>query len=278
MGQAMNRTAPRLAAVLLFAGASSVAAADPQLPYTPSLDVPAMDRSADPCIDFYRYSCGGWQKSNPIPPDQSAWNVYRKLSEDNVAFLRGVLEQAAEASDRDAVTQKIGDYYAACMDETGVKQRGASPLKADVDAIMAAESIRDLAPLLVRLQRGSVARGILFLAGSGQDPDDSEKQIPNFDQGGLGLPDRDYYFRDDAKSRDNREKYQAHVTKVLELLGDAPDAARMSAAEILRLETALAGASLTNVERRDPYKIEAQDEARAARRDGAEPGVERVPR
>jgi len=255
MEQAMNRSAPRLAAALLFVGASSVAVADRQLPYTPSLDVSAMDRSADPCIDLYQYSCGGWQKSNPIPPDQTAWNVYRKLSEDNVAFLRGILEQAAEASDRDAVTQKIGDYYAACMDEAGVKKRGASPLKADFDAIMAAKSTRDLAPLLVRLHRGSVARGILFLPGSDQDPDDSEKQIPNFDQGGLGLPDRDYYFREDAKSRDNREKYQAHVTKVLELLGDAPDAARKSAAEILRLETALAGASLTNVERRDPYKM-----------------------
>ena len=251
----MNRSAPRLAAALLFVGASSVAVADRQLPYTPSLDVSAMDRSADPCIDLYQYSCGGWQKSNPIPPDQTAWNVYRKLSEDNVAFLRGILEQAAEASDRDAVTQKIGDYYAACMDEAGVKKRGASPLKADFDAIMAAKSTRDLAPLLVRLHRGSVARGILFLPGSDQDPDDSEKQIPNFDQGGLGLPDRDYYFREDAKSRDNREKYQAHVTKLLELLGDAPDAARKSAAEILRLETALAGASLTNVERRDPYKM-----------------------
>src|SRR6185437_14409443 len=121
MEQAMNRSAPRLAAALLFVGASSVAVADRQLPYTPSLDVSAMDRSADPCIDLYQYSCGGWQKSNPIPPDQTAWNVYRKLSEDNVAFLRGILEQAAEASDRDAVTQKIGDYYAACMDEAGVK-------------------------------------------------------------------------------------------------------------------------------------------------------------
>jgi endothelin-converting enzyme/putative endopeptidase len=251
----MNRTARRLAVILLFAGADSVAAVDPQLPYTPGLDVTAMDRSADPCIDFYQYSCRGWQQRNPIPPDQSTWSVYRKLSEDNVAFLRGILEQAAEASDRDAIARKIGDYYAACMDETAVDKRGASPLKADVDAIMTAKTTRDLAPVLVRLQRNSVARGILFLAGSGQDPDDSEKQIPNFDQGGLGLPDRDYYFREDAKSRDTRKKYQAHVTKVLELLGDAPESAGKSAAEILRLETALAGASLTNVERRDPYKM-----------------------
>ena len=108
--------------------------------------------------------------------------------------------------------------------------------------------------MLVRLQRESVHRGILFDVGSQQDPDDSEKVIAGFDQGGLGLPDRDYYFKDDAKSQDNREKYQGHVAKVLELLGDTPEAAKRSAAEIMRLETALAGASLTRVERRDPYK------------------------
>ena len=114
----MDRTAMRLASALLFVATSSVAADEPKLPYTPGLDVTAMDRSADPCIDFYQYSCGGWQKSNPIPPDQTAWNVYRKLSEDNLAFLRAILEQAAAGKEGDAVTQKIGDYYAACMDET----------------------------------------------------------------------------------------------------------------------------------------------------------------
>ena len=251
----MERTAPRLAAALLFMAASAVAADEPKLPYTPGLDVKAMDRSADPCADFYLYSCGGWLKSNPIPPDQTSWNVFRKLSEDNVAFLRSILEQAAAAKERDAVTQLIGDYYAACMDEAGAEKRGASPLKGDLDAIAAARTARELAPLLVRLQRQSAGRGILFLAGSEQDPDDSEQQILNFDQGGLGLPDRDYYFKDDARSKDNREQYQAHIAKVLELVGDAPDAARKRAAEIMRLETAFAAASLTKVERRDPYKM-----------------------
>ncbi len=253
----MGRTALRLAAALLFVTASATAAPPVEivLPYSPSLDVTSMDRSADPCADFYQYSCGGWQKRNPIPADQTSWSVYRKLSEDNLAFLRGILELSAQAEGRDAVTQKIGDYYAACMDEARADKLGASPLKADIDAIAEAKSAQELAPLLVRLQRESADRRILFDSGSQQDPDDSEKEIASFDQGGLGLPDRDYYFREDATSKDNRNKYEAHVAKVLELLGDAPDAAKKSAAEIMRLETALAGASLTRVERRDPYKM-----------------------
>ena len=99
---------------------------EPTMPYTPSLDVTAMDRSVDPCVDFYTYSCGGWQKNNPIPPDQTSWSVYGKLYEDNLAYLRGILEQAAVAKDRDAVTQKIGDYYAACMDEARSKSAALS--------------------------------------------------------------------------------------------------------------------------------------------------------
>ena len=98
---------------------------EPMLPYTPSLDASAMDKSIDPCVDFYQYSCGGWKKSNPIPPDQTSWSVYGKLYQDNLNFLRGILEEAAQLnSSRDAVTQKIGDFYAACMDESAVEKRG----------------------------------------------------------------------------------------------------------------------------------------------------------
>jgi len=249
----MIRPALRLA-VLLLAVRAAAASDEPALPYTPGLDPAAMDRSVDPCVDFYKYSCGGWQTSNPIPGDQTAWDVYRKLSEDNVAFLRGILEQAAVAKGRDAVTAKIGDYYAACADEKAADARGDAPLKPDLDAIAAAKSPAELMPVIARLQRESI-RGVLFGAGSQQDPDDSEKEIASLDQGGLGLPDRDYYFKTDDKSKDNREKYVAHVARILELLGDEPAAAKRSAAEIMRLETALAGASLTKVERRDPYKM-----------------------
>ena len=121
---------------------------EPMLPYTPSLDVTAMDRSVDPCVDLYTYSCGGWQKKNPIPPDQVSWSVYGKLYQDNLVYLRGILEQAATAKDRDAVTQKIGDYYAACMDEAAVEKLGAKPLQPELDQIQALKSVREIAPLV----------------------------------------------------------------------------------------------------------------------------------
>jgi endothelin-converting enzyme/putative endopeptidase len=233
----------------------SVAPAEATLPYTPGLDVSAIDRSVDPCIDFYRYACGGWQRNNPIPPDQTAWNVYRKMADENLRFLRDILEQAAAADQPDPVSRKIGDFYAACMDEARVEELGATPLAPDLAAIEHAASTSDLAALLARLQREAVNRSLLFEAGSDQDPDDAERQIAQFDQGGLGLPDRDHYFRDDAKSNENRERYVAHIAGMLELLGDAPEAARAGAVEIMRLETALAASSMTRVERRDPYKM-----------------------
>jgi endothelin-converting enzyme/putative endopeptidase len=254
----MHRSNPLPAfalAVALSIFGSAVAAGNPALPYMPGLDVSAMDRSADPCEDFYRYSCGGWQKNNPIPADQSAWDVFGKLEHDNRVFLRGVLEQAAAAKGADAVTRQIGDYYASCMDDARVDQLGASPLTRDLARIAGARSPLGLVSVLVDLQRQAVGRGLLFDIGVAQDPDDSNAVIVELDQGGLGLPDRDYYFNDDAVSREQRAKYQAHIEKILALLGDAPRVARSSAAGIMRLETALAAASLTKVERRDPYKV-----------------------
>ncbi len=237
---------------LALAQKSSTKPAEPVLPYSPSLDLTDMNRSVDPCQDFYTYSCGGWMKNNPIPPDQSAWGVYSKLYEDNLAFLRGILEQAAAETKRDSVTQKIGDYYAACMDESAAEKLGAKPMQPEMDAIANLKSKSDLAPLVARLQLTGV--GAMFDSGPEQDPDNSDSMIVGLAQGGLGLPDRDYYLKDDAKSKETRERYVQYVQKIFELLGDSPEVAKQNAATVMRMETGLAKASLTRVERRDPYK------------------------
>ncbi|HXZ32147.1 MAG TPA: M13 family metallopeptidase [Terriglobales bacterium] len=241
---------------LLAAGQNQASSASPQptMPYTPSLDVSSMDKSVDPCVDFYQYTCGGWQKSNPIPPDQTSWDVYSKLYEDNLNFLRSILEQASTETQRDSVTQKIGDFYAACMDEPTVEKRGLAAIRPDLDAIAALKSSAEIAPLIARLQF-VYGGSILFEQGSAQDPDDSEQQIAEIDQGGLGLPDRDYYVKDDAKSKEIRERYILHIQEVFELMGNGPDSARKNADTVMSMETALAKAQLTRVDRRDPYKL-----------------------
>jgi len=227
----------------------------PVLPYSPSLNVESMDRSVDPCVDFYHYACGGWQKQNPIPPDQTSWAVYSKLYQDNLNFLRGILEEAAKPTPgRDRVTREIGDFYAACMDESAVNQRGLSPVKPQLDAIAALKSVQQMAPLLSHLQL-AYGRNVLFSSGSSQDPDNSEQEIAELAQGGLGLPDRDYYVKDDAKMQEARERYVNHLQKVFELAGEDSTNAKQDAVTVMRLETALAKASLTRVEQRDPYKL-----------------------
>lgn len=226
--------------------------AEATLPYTPSLDLTAMDRTADPCVDFYHYSCGGWQKNNPIPPDQTSWSVYGKLYVDNLGYLKALLQETAAQKDRDPATQKIGDFYASCMDETLVEKLGAKPMQPELATVVALKSTKHLAPLIANLQMKGVS--VPFGYGPMQDPDDSDKMIVGLDQGGLGLPDRDYYTKDDAKSKETRERYLQHVQKMFELMGDTSDVAKKNAATVMRMETSLAKASLTRVERRDPYK------------------------
>ncbi len=230
---------------------------EPALPYTPSLDVNSMDKSIDPCSNFYQYACGGWRKKNPIPPDQTSWSVYGKLYQDNLNFLRRILEQASSSTNqRDAVTQQIGDFYATCVDEAGIEKSGPDPIKPELEAIAHLKSVRELAPLVARLQMATGGyRSILFRGGSDQDPDDSEHMIASLDQGGLGLPDRDYYTKEDAKSKETREQYVKHVQEIFKLLGDNAETAKKNAETLMRMETALAKASMARVERRNPYNL-----------------------
>ncbi|HSN21071.1 MAG TPA: M13 family metallopeptidase N-terminal domain-containing protein, partial [Usitatibacter sp.] len=258
---AVRNLLARIAPLVLAAGCAQAFAQAPatpldHLPYTPGLDVRSMDRSADPCTDFYRYACGGWQAANPIPPDQASWDVYRRMAENNERFLWGILEALAKRTrGRDATQAKIGNYFAACMDEDAVEARGNAPLAPFLARIAALASRLDLAPLLADLQLATGGGDIFFGFGSGQDYADATKVIAFANAGGLGLPDRDYYVKDDERSREIRAKYVAHVARTFELLGDAPDAAKPEAETVMRIETALARASLARVDRRDPYKL-----------------------
>src|SRR4029077_16620161 len=152
---------PFVVLVLVSISSAQSAPPAPTLPYSPSLDVSSMDKTVDPCVDFYQYSCGGWQKKNPIPPDQVSWGVYGKLYQDNLNFLRGILEQAAATKgQRDVVTQEIGDFYAACMDESAVEKLGVGAIKPQLAAIEQLKSSRELSPVVARMQLN--LGGVLF--------------------------------------------------------------------------------------------------------------------
>ncbi|MGH9501610.1 MAG: M13 family metallopeptidase [Terriglobales bacterium] len=217
--------------------------------HSPVFDVTSIDSSVDPCTDFFTYACGGWLKKNPIPPDKTSWSAAAKLSDDNKVLLREILEEASVGGpSRDPVKQKIGDYYAACMDEKAIETAGTAPLQAGLERIGRMRSRRDLA----RVAAGMLGQNVLFSFQSDQDFKNSSQVIAEVDQGGLGLPDRDYYLKTDAKSEELRRAYVAHVQKMFELLGDSPTDAATEAQSVLRVETALAKGSLTQVERRDP--------------------------
>jgi putative endopeptidase len=267
-----------VSAVLLAAAASLLFPAPPAAPpkaaaadsgakpeQKAGFDIGVLDRSVDPCADFYQFACGTWIKNNPIPPDRGYWGRFGELQERNYAVLHDILEKAAAPDPkRSPVMRQIGDFYASCMDEKGIESLGTAPLKAEMDRIAGIASKADLAPAMARLHgiganqgigRGG-PRGILFDFGSMQDFKDATSVIAGADQSGLGLPDRDYYLKDDPQSADTRKKYQDHVARTFELLGDKPDRAAAEARSVMDFETALAKGSLDLVSRRDPQKLD----------------------
>lgn len=227
---------------------------EPENKPIPGFDATALDRNVDPCVDFYQYACGTWRAQNPIPPDRARWGRFDELRERNLAILRDILQQAAvNTAKRTASEQKIGDYYAACMDEKTIDQKGIGPIKPELDRIAALSGKNALSDEVARTHR--IGANVLFRFGSSPDFENSDQMIAEADQGGLGLPDRDYYLKTDPKSVETRTQYRDHVQKTFELLGDAPDKAKAKAKVVIDIETALAKGSLDRVSRRDPVNI-----------------------
>jgi putative endopeptidase len=213
-----------------------------------------MNPKANPCVNFYQYACGGWMAANPIPPDESVWGQFNELAERNRTILRNILEKASvDTPKRTAVEQKIGDFYASCMDEQAIDKLGTKPIQDELDRIDAITSKSGLLDELVRLH--PMGANVFFEFSSSPDAKDSSRVIAEVDQAGLGLPDRDYYLKEDAKSVELRTEYVAHVQKMMELLGEPANKAQADAQAILRLETSLAKGSLDRVSRRDPDKV-----------------------
>jgi len=224
--------------------------AEPKKPVI--FDLSAIDTTADPCTDFYQYACGNWKKNNPIPADQVRWGRFNEVAERNNYLLYSELKSAADAP-ATPLQKKYGNYFAACMNVAQADKLGAKPIEPELAAIAAWSDKKQLAALDVERWKRFSSAG-LFDIGVEQDQKDSTQQILETHQGGLTLPDRDYYLTDDDRSRTIREQYVAHVKAMFVLLGDSPERAATEAADVMRIETALAKGSMSRVERRDPAK------------------------
>jgi putative endopeptidase len=237
-----------LPAFLLWLALASFAQSAPS---QPSANLDAIDKTVDPCVDFYQYACGNWLKTTEIPADQTSWGSFVDIRERNSAIMREILEKASTANaGRDAITQKIGDYYSSCIDETAANAHGVDPLKPELKRIANAKDKAALIEAVARVQL--IGPNPLFGFYSAPDLHSANDVIAYLDQGGLSLPDRDYYLKDDPKMAAARKSLVEYATQLFTLIGQFPKQADDSAQSVLRIETALAKASMDRTERRDP--------------------------
>jgi putative endopeptidase len=256
----MRRTAALVVVfglMILAAGAALFSGKQARTPQTVSADeehgfnTADLDTTCKPCQDFFDYATGGWIKSHPIPPEYATWGRFNALQNHNQEVLLGILEAAATSKGASgSIEQKIGDFYSACMNTDAIEAAGVKPLEPELERIAAISSLAQLEDEVAHLQ--SIGTRALFGFSSDQDDKNSQQVIGAASQGGLGLPDRDYYTKQDEKSKMLRDQYVEHVTKMMELAGDAPDKAAAEARTVLAIETQMAQASKTRVERRDP--------------------------
>ncbi len=229
-------------------------AISPAWAQTGGFSIASLDTTSNACADFFQFACGNWVKANPIPNDQSRWGTFNELADRNRNTLKALLDGAvaalAKASPAD---QMLASFYGSCMDEAFVDQLGDSALSPLLGRIEAIQSKSQLPALIADLHSSGVSA--LFGFGSEQDFKDATRVLAIAGQGGLGLPDRDYYFRDDPKSKEQREKYVVHVERMFGLLGDSAPVAKRNAATVLAIETALAKNALDQVSQRDPNKV-----------------------
>jgi len=212
-----------------------------------------MDKSVSPCVDFFDYANGEWRKQNPIPATMVRWSRRWESGETNKDVLHGILEESEAQSSKakpGSTDQLVGDFYGACMDEKTIERQGLDPLRPDLKLIQSIQSRADLQKVITHLNEEGVFAPFAF--GSNPDRHDPTNVIADFEAAGLGLPDRDYYFKEDDKSKETRQKYVEHVATTFRLAGWDANSATAAAQTVMKMETALAGASLTNVELRDP--------------------------
>jgi putative endopeptidase len=216
-------------------------------------DTANLDRSCKPCDDFYQFAMGGWMKANPIPAQYSTWGSFSLLRDKNLQNLREILETASkEQAPAGSNEQKIGDFYTSCIDTTTIDDAGTTAIDSELATIAGMKTPVDLQDEAARLHQEDV--GVLFRFNVNQDAKDSAQEVGMAWQGGLGLPDRDYYLKQDDKSKQLRDAYTQHIAKMLQLLGDSEDTAKAEAASVLTIETSLANASMKNTDLRDPEK------------------------